>query len=68
MKSMLNQENQLVSEFFSNIGVAWFAAGVIGVFVSKNQSVSDIFLSFSWGLGLSMIFLFFGILFIRRKK
>ena len=68
MKKKVQSEKQLVAEFFSNIGVAWFVAGVIGVFVGKSKNIVDIFISFSWGLLLSLIFLSIGIMFIRGKK
>lgn len=67
MRITVKPEKQLVSEFFSNIGVAWFAGGVISAF---NRGFSEIFqslISIIWGITLSLVFLFIGIIIINRK-
>jgi hypothetical protein len=57
---------KLVAEFFSNVAVAWFAAGVIGVFVGGVKSLSDAFISLSWGISFSFVFLLIGTGFVRE--
>jgi len=56
MKKLSNKAKQLIAEFLSNIGVAWFAAGVIGVFLGGAKTFSQIIISVGWGLLLSLIF------------
>lgn len=67
MKRISIKEKQLVAEFFSNIGVAWFAAGVIGIFIGQKRSLYEIMFSIFWGLLFSSLFLFIGVKLIRRK-
>lgn len=55
-----SDRQRLAAEFFSNIGVAWFAAGVIGIFIGGPKTFSDILLSLFWGISLSFIFLRIG--------
>lgn len=67
MEKFIKAEKQLVAEFFSNIGVAWFAAGVIGAVIREKKNIEDIVISLSWGLFLSSIFLLFAIISLRKK-
>lgn len=60
-------QKQLIAEFLENIGVAWFAAGVIGVFVSGTKNMFDIGISITWGIVLSVIFLWGGVNVIKAK-
>lgn len=70
MKDYVVEKRKLIAEFLSNIGVAWFAAGVIGIFVNKVDSFVEIAKSLVWGLGFSISFLFIGANIIKdgRKK
>jgi hypothetical protein len=67
MKNKVQSEKQLVAEFFSNIGVAWFSASVIGVFVGQKKNFSEILFSTVFGLIFSILFLFFGVKLISKK-
>ena len=61
-------QKRLIADFFANIGVAWFAAGVIGVFVGGQRSINDIFISLSWGIFFSFVFLSAGTITLKTKK
>lgn len=63
----IKPEYQLVAEFFSNIAVAWFTAGVIGVFISKKTSIFSYFYSIGWGLFFSFIFLLIAVKLIKNQ-
>lgn len=60
MTSENSDKRKLVAEFFSNIGVAWFAAGVIGVFVNGVQDLNNALFSIGWGVVFGVGFLFAG--------
>ena len=67
MKNSVLEQRKLIADFFASIGVAWFAAGVIGVFVNRISETTDILRSLSWGIGFSYIFLSIGTVIIRNK-
>jgi len=60
MKEYVLERRRLIAEFLSNIGVAWFAAGVIGIFVNRVNSFAEIAKSLIWGPGFSIAFLSIG--------
>lgn len=68
MKQIAFEQKKLMANFLANIGVAWFASGVIGIFVNRITNKSDIYVSLVWGLGYSFIFLYWRILVIKSKK
>lgn len=68
MKKFREEQRKLLADFLANIGVAWFAAGVIGLFVSGVKNIIDAGLSLAWGLGLSAIFLWFGMIVVKGRK
>lgn len=68
MKKFRNEQKKLLADFLANIGVAWFAAGVIGLFVSGVKNFLDAGLSLVWGLVLSAIFLWFGMIVVKGRK
>ena len=57
MKKISVGQKKLIAEFLANIGVAWFAAGVISIFISGTENPKEIFFSIIWGLVLSFAFL-----------
>jgi len=61
-------ELKLVAEFFSNVAVAWFAAGVIGVFVGNIKEPKEILISLLWGITYSGLFLFVGAKILKGVK
>lgn len=61
-----SDRSKLVSEFLSNIGVAWFTAGVVGIFISGAKSYNEILTSLGWGIGFSSFFLFSGIISLKK--
>lgn len=67
MKITIKPEKQLIAEFFTNIGVAWFSAGIIGVFINQKHSLYETGFSVFWGLLFSLAFLFFGVQLIKKK-
>lgn len=60
MKKFGIGQKRLIAEFLANIGVAWFTAGVIGIFIASTTSLTKIISSLSWGIILSTIFLLLG--------
>jgi hypothetical protein len=68
MKQSVFEQRKLIANFLANIGVAWFAAGVIGIFVNKVTDLAEVVKSLFWGIGFSMIFVVFGAMIITRKK
>ncbi len=56
----MQDRQRLVAEFLSNVGVAWFAAGVIGVFATGFQDLTKALFSIGWGILFSVGFLFAG--------
>lgn len=68
MKKFRNEQKKLLADFLANIGVAWFAAGVIGLFISGAKNIIDAVLSLVWGFGLSAIFLWFGMIVVKGQK
>ena len=58
---------QLIAEFFANIGVGWFAGGVIGAFSVGFKDIIQSLISIAWGIIFSVVFLFIGIIIINRK-
>mgnify|MGYP001572506245 FL=1 len=48
--SELTGERKVYSEFFTNLAVAWFSAGVISPFFTKPKSVVEILLFASFGI------------------
>lgn len=66
-KRLSNGEKRLLAEFVANIGVAWFAAGVIGLFAGGKSSVQVIF-SLSWGMLFTVIFLRVALALIKGVK
>ncbi len=52
-----NEGKSLIGNFFANIGVAWFTAGVIGAFLNKNELFVNRLKSALWGITLSLVFL-----------
>ena len=67
MNQIIFEQRKLISNFFANIGVAWFAAGVIGIFVNQMTDNNDIFISLAWGLGYSFLFLYLGMYVLKLK-
>ena len=61
MKRISSTQKKLIAEFLSNIGVAWFAGGVVSIFLSRGESVLESLISILWGLILSGVFLWLGI-------
>lgn len=61
-------QKRLVAEFLANIGVAWFTAGVIGIFVASYASIAQILGSLTWGIVLSMISLWLGSTLLKGVK
>lgn len=68
MKSMSKDAKRLIADFFVNIGVAWFAAGVIGIFISHLSNATEILVSVTWGIGMSVLFLLSAIWVINTKR
>ena len=66
MKKISKSQKQIIAEFLTNIGVAWFAAGVISVFVSKPKNFLEIIFSVSWGIIISFLFLLMSVYTIRK--
>lgn len=61
-------QKKLAADFLTNIGVAWFAGGVISLFVSGSRNVVDLLVSLVWGIGFSGAFFLFGFWLLRGVK
>lgn len=68
MRKISEKQKQLVAEYFSNIAVAWFAAGVIGPFIGSFKILSEVISSIIFGLALSVISLYVGFYLIKEVK
>jgi hypothetical protein len=67
MKSLSFDQRRTLSEFLANIGVAWFAGGVVApVFVTKN--LSEIIIPALWGLILATFSLTFSLWIVKGGK
>ncbi|MBL7078571.1 hypothetical protein ISS42_02855 [Candidatus Shapirobacteria bacterium] len=64
MKKLPLNQRRLLSEFLANIGVAWFAGGVIApVFI--NQNLPEIIIPAFWGVSLTTLSLLFSLRIIK---
>lgn len=68
MKQVVFERQKYFANFFMNIGVAWFVAGVIGIFVDNSRNSLEIIKSLVWGLGFSLIFLVAGDMILSTRK
>ncbi|MBI5356686.1 hypothetical protein HZB78_03660 [Candidatus Collierbacteria bacterium] len=57
MKRFSAEQRKLIADYFSQIGAAWFVAGVIGIFFGNIKTVAQTMFSFLWGIGWSLVFL-----------
>lgn len=67
MKQIVVDQNKLAADFLVNIGVAWFAAGVIGPFFNKNLDLIQELSSAGWGLAFSSLCLLLALSIIKNK-
>lgn len=67
MKNAVIEQKKIIANFFANIGVAWFAAGVIGIFVNQITNTTEILKSLVWGVGFSYLFLSVGTVIIKNN-
>jgi hypothetical protein len=68
MKQIVVDQNKLIADFFVNIGVAWFTAGVIGVFINKGLTQIEILYSVGWGVGFASLSLLLAVVIIKGRK
>jgi hypothetical protein len=61
-------QKKLAADFLTNIGVAWFAAGVIGLFVGEARDLNNLLTSLSWGIGFSILFFMVGWRFMKGVR
>ena len=59
------KQKELLANFLSNIGVAWFAGGIVGSVFSSSRDVNQILIYSIWGLISSMVFIISGILLVK---
>lgn len=67
MKEIVFNQNKLIADFLANVGVAWFAAGVIGAFFNKNLDFIQALSSIGWGLAFSSLCLLLATSIIKSK-
>ncbi|PIU28636.1 hypothetical protein COT08_00805 [Candidatus Woesebacteria bacterium CG07_land_8_20_14_0_80_44_9] len=60
------KQKELLASFVSNIGVAWFAGGIIGSVFNPSRDIYQILTYSLWGLISSVVFIMSGILLIRK--
>jgi hypothetical protein len=65
MKLSLDQR-KVLSEFLANLGVAWFAGGIVAPILTL-KNISDIYFPGIWGLTLTIISVSFSLLILRKK-
>jgi hypothetical protein len=65
MKRFSAEQRRLIADYFSQIGVTWFAAGVISIFIGGVKTTIEILSSLSWGVGFSVLFLLMGTFIIK---
>lgn len=68
MFNWTSQQRKIVSEFFSNVAVAWFAAGVIAPVIVRPASFIDLMITLGWGLAATIVFLKLSIEYIKEKQ
>ena len=61
-------QKKLAADFLTNIGVAWFVAGVISLFVSGSKNLIDVIVSLAWGIGFSTAFFLTGFRFLKGVR
>lgn len=67
MKRLSLNQRKTLAEFLANIGVTWFAGGVVApVFVAKN--LAEIMIPGLWGVILTGISLFFSLWVVKGNK
>lgn len=65
MKLSLDQK-RILSEFLANIGVTWFAGGIVAtVFTAKKMS--EFIIPGIWGLSLAILSIIFSLQIIKRR-
>jgi len=65
MKKLSRDQRRVLSEAVSNIGVAWFAGGVVAsMFTSK--TVLDMIGPSLWGTVLATLFISFGVSILKK--
>jgi len=65
MEKLSFGQRRLIGEFLSNIGVAWFVAGVIGSFVQSPENLNEAIVSLLWGVIFSLISLRLAMYFVK---
>lgn len=60
-----SKQKELLANFMSNIGVAWFAGGIVGSIFNPSRDVYQILTYSLWGLISSIIFIMSGILLVK---
>jgi len=60
------EQKRILSEFLANIGVAWFAGGIVAPLFISNK-ITEIIIPGVWGLILSIISLSFSLLIVKKK-
>ena len=68
MKKLSAGQKKLIAEFLSNIGVAWFVAGVVNLFVSRPKTLAELAVSLVWGISFAVAFLRGGLFFTKGVK
>lgn len=60
------KQKELLANFVSDIGVAWFAGGIIGSVFNPSRDIYQILAYSMWGLISSVVFITSGILLIKE--
>lgn len=68
MKLGAFEQKKLIANFLANVGVAWFAGGVIGIFINNLTDKYEIISSLIWGLGFGFLFLYYGVLMLKSSQ
>lgn len=61
-------QRKVIADFLANIGVAWFAAGVIGAFLSSPKNILELIIPLIWGISFSAGFLRLALFFTKGIK
>lgn len=67
MKKLSLNQRKLLSEFLANIGIAWFAGGVVAPLFVTNK-LSEVIIPSFWGVSLTTLSLVFSLWIIKGGK
>ena len=68
MSELTSSQYKTLSEFFNNVAVAWFAAGVVAPIIVRPNSLIELISMLGWGLMATVLFLKLSLEYTRGKQ